>query len=248
MKKLISIGMLVLFTGCSVTHTESSTPEENVVLNEKPVEIEETEEYEPNSQISEEVFEEEKNDQQLETISIPLVAHMQETSYYCVPACVQSVLELHGLNISQQELADQMHTHTVTGTEYADLARVINSYVFDTETPAAGQPGYRVQTLDPRESSDEAKALFFERIKTDLNSNDPIFCAIDRNGIFNDLSSANHMILVTGGEMDADTKELISLTIFDPYPYENKGGPFFSVSADQLWDSLVQNVEPAYIW
>lgn len=244
MKKLILVGTLVLFTGCSSRHTESSTPEKNMVLNEKAVEIKKTEENESNSPISED----EKNDQQLEIISIPLVAHIQETNYYCVPACVQSVLELHGLNVSQKELADQMHTHEVTGTEYADLARVINSYVFDTETPVAGQPGYRVQTLTPHESSNEAKALFFERIKTDLNSSDPIFCAIDRSGIFSDLSSANHMILVTGGEMDPDTKELISLTIFDPYPYENKGGPFFTVSADQLWDSLAQNIEPAYIW
>ena len=59
---------------------------------------------------------------------LPIVQSMQETSYYCVPACIQMALRYHAIESTQQHLAQQLHTDPVTGTEYVDMARVLNSY------------------------------------------------------------------------------------------------------------------------
>ena len=59
------------------------------------------------------------------------------------------VLAYHGIYRSQTQLAQELNTSMVTGTEYADMARVLNTYLFDCEVPQAGQPGYRVEYLTP---------------------------------------------------------------------------------------------------
>lgn len=235
-KKLLWLGFTILLAGCSSAPAPKVPTPAPSAMNE-PVESEEP---------SEPVFEPESLAPATSTISIQ--PFMQENSYYCVPACVQSVLALHGVSLSQSELASEMRTDPVTGTEYVDFARVVNRYAFGVEQPGTGEPGYRVQTVAIHESDPNAKALFFERIQNDLKTNDPVFCAIDRQGVFSELSSANHMILVIGCQTSPDTNEIESFTLFDPYPYETHPEAIFTVSPDLLWKSLVQNVEPAYIW
>ena len=60
---------------------------------------------------------------------LAIIQSVQENNYYCVPACIQMTLRYHAVNLSQSELAQQLHTDPVTGTEYADMAVVLEHLI-----------------------------------------------------------------------------------------------------------------------
>ncbi len=78
-------------------------------------------------------------------LSVP--QSVQENGYFCVPACLQMVLAFHGIVQTQSILALQMNTSSITGTEYIDLARVVNQYLFNCTVPTDSQGGYLIQKL-----------------------------------------------------------------------------------------------------
>ena len=186
----------------------------------------------------------------LEYKKINMEQSIQENNYFCVPACVQMVLRLHGIIVSQSEVALEMNTVPVTGTEYVDLARVVNKYVFHNENPSQSEPGYRVQTIDRFENDEAVFALFEERVKTDIKSGDPVFVAIDVQALYPDLNSGNHMILVTGYAAYEGTDIIEYYYIVDPsYVIQDPVyGGLKTVTREELINALVVNVEPAYIW
>lgn len=66
----------------------------------------------------------------LESYFLDIPQYVQETGYYCAVACLQSVMGYHGLYATQEELAKDLNTDPITGTEYEDLARVATSRIF----------------------------------------------------------------------------------------------------------------------
>lgn len=180
---------------------------------------------------------------------INLEQSVQENGYYCVPACVQMILKLHGIEMSQTQLAKEMNTSSITGTEYVDLARVINKYRFNNEHPRDGEAGYRVCTLDVGVWNDETFRLLEERIKANIASNDPVLIAINLQTLYPELPNANHQVLLTGYTLD-ENGNIMSYYIVDPY-YEvqdetYKGLKIFDKNI--IYQALTDNVEPAYIW
>ena len=186
----------------------------------------------------------------LEDIKINIEQSVQENNYFCVPACVQMVLGLHGIIVSQSDLASEMNTIPISGTEYVDLARVVNKYVFNNESPSFGEPGYRVQIIDRFEDDETVFALFEERVKTDIRTGDPVFVAVDVNALYPNLKSANHMILVTGYAVYEGTDNVAYYYIVDPlYTIQDPVyGGLKTVTKEELINALVVNEEPAYIW
>lgn len=181
---------------------------------------------------------------------IELLQSVQENGYYCVPACVQMVLKLHGVTMSQTQLAQEMNTHSITGTEYGDLARVINKYRFHNEYPKENEPGYRIQTLSKGVWDQAAFDLFEKRVKEDIASNDPIFIAVELSTLYPELGLyANHMVLVTGYQVDNEGN-IVSYYIVDPY-YKVQDSKYQGLKIfmkNEIYQALMNNIEPAYIW
>lgn len=180
---------------------------------------------------------------------LPIVQSMQETSYYCVPACIQMALRYHAIESTQQHLAQQLHTDPVTGTEYVDMARVLNSYLFPgTSIPSADEPGYHVQTLSPDDHTQDASDTFSRRCVQNIDDGYPVFAAVDLNALYPALAHANHMVIVIGYEKNKD--QITSYYIIDPYPpvQDEVHRGLKQFTAQELVRAILVNEEPAYIW
>ncbi len=195
-----------------------------------------------------EIEERSETDEQKQN-KLTIVQSVQETSYYCVPACIQMALRYHAIESTQQHLAQQLHTDPVTGTEYADMAGVLNSYLFPgTSMPSDDEAGYHVQTLLPYEQTQEVSQIFSHRCEQNINDGYPVFAAVDLNALYPTLAHANHMVLVIGYEKNKD--QITSYYIIDPYPPVQdevyRGLKLFT--AEELVHAMLVNEEPAYIW
>lgn len=174
----------------------------------------------------------------------------QETSYYCGPANIQMILHYFHIDKGQDILAKQLHTHPITGTEYVDMANVLNQYLFGKNPENDYDSGYRVQTLQNHDYDPIIKSNFETRIKQNVASGYPTVVATNMQILYPDLPAANHVLLCIGYVL-SDTSDTISYYyLIDPYEkvwdVEFKGLKIFS--AEQLMKAIVENDEPAYIW
>lgn len=197
-----------------------------------------------------------KHEDQSEDVPI-LIKHkldvphiVQENSYFCVPATLQMVLKYKGHNISQTTLAKDMNTNLENGTEYDYLARVANKYLFNNEKIGTSDAGYRVQTLSIGSMSREEKLILEDRIKTNISTKDPTFVAIDNQTMYENVSKANHMIIVIGYNINNATNEIESYIFIDPSYVVNDPihGGLKVVSKENLYKAIYENEEPAYIY
>ncbi|MDO4467246.1 MAG: C39 family peptidase [Bacillota bacterium] len=110
-------------------NTETITEEDkNEITNENQQDKEPDKIEQSNNESKEEKNPEvpvmEENESVTERYFLQVPTYVQETSYYCSVAALQSVMAYHGIYVSQVELATDLRTDPVTGTEYEDLARV----------------------------------------------------------------------------------------------------------------------------
>lgn len=185
-----------------------------------------------------------------EKIQLQLVQSVQENNYFCVPACLQMVLRYKGIDKSQTELSKEMNTMPVTGTEYIDIARVANTYLFHNESIGSNDAGYHVQTLNRYDTNPAISSTFDKRVRLDIHTNDPVFVAIDINALYPNLSSANHMIVITGYALYPGTNTIDYYYYIDPYYaiQDDTYGGLKTVTKEQLIKAIIVNEEPAYIW
>lgn len=176
---------------------------------------------------------------------------VQENAYYCVPAAMQMVLQHHGIHVSQSQLAKDMITSPATGTEYVDLQKVANKYIFGNENVGPLDPGYRVQELSKGIINDEITSTFISRIRSDIETNDPIFVAVDTQTLNPESASMNHIILITGYTVNKETDDIIYFHYIDPsyvVTMPSDGSQYLHITQEKLIQALINNVEPAYIW
>lgn len=185
----------------------------------------------------------------VDKIRLPLESIVQENNYYCVPACMQMVFRYKGIEKTQTELANEMNTSPTTGTEYADLARVANKYLFQNENVGPNDPGYHIQRISKNDTNPDIYTKFEQRVRQDISTNDPIFAAVDVHALYPQYKSANHMVLITGYALFAGTNNIAYYYYIDPY-YEQDSvyGGLKTITAEQLMNAIVTNEEPAYIW
>lgn len=184
-----------------------------------------------------------------ERVKLDLLQSLQENNYYCVPACIQMTLRYHSIEASQHTLAQQLHTDPVTGSEYADMAGVLNSYLFHTSgIPSEQEAGYHVQTMQSTDDAQKISQIFSQRCEQNINDGYPVFAAVDLNALYPTLSHANHMVLVNGYVKEHGL--ITAYYILDPYPLVQdevyKGLKLFS--AEELIHAMLVNEEPAYVW
>lgn len=184
------------------------------------------------------------------SVKIDVVQSVQENGYYCVPAVVQMALRHHGIEVDQTSLAQDMNTHPVTGTEYIDTAQVLNSYLFDKRDAAPGEPGYRVQTITIGDTDPQIVADFEHRVKTNLADGYFVLAAIDVHLIYPEQRSGNHMLLITGYTTAPGSDQIVSYRAIDPsYVVQDPvHGGIKIIPADELYNAIINNEEPAYIW
>lgn len=172
-----------------------------------------------------------------ETIRLNVPAYEQETSYWCGPASLQMVLAYYGIDVSQAKLAEQLHTDPVTGTEYADLAQVAQSYLKDKDLVWS-------EVILPAWSDDSQAMKEFEaRCLQNLRQGNPTFVSINNHQIYPDLPDGVHQLVVYGADVQGDT---ITQYYFLNPSYIKSGR--FAVTADELYTAMQQNAEPGYVW
>lgn len=191
-----------------------------------------------------------ENPMQGNSIQLTLVQSVQENNYFCVPACLQMVLRYKGIEKTQTELSKEMKTDPVTGTEYIDLARVANKYLFHNESIGPNDAGYHIQTLNRYDTDSNISLTFEKRVRLDISTNDPVFVAIDVHTLYPQLPSGNHMIIITGYATYSDSENIAYYYYIDPYymVQDNTYGGLKTVTKEQLMKAIVVNEEPAYIW
>ncbi|WP_086348883.1 C39 family peptidase [Candidatus Enterococcus clewellii] len=178
-----------------------------------------------------------------------LSTKLQETNYYCVPATVQMLLEYFDIDVQQEILAEKMNTDPISGTEYIDLVKVVNSYLFDKQLPNDNESGYHIQTITI-ENTNEIQGLFEKRVKTNVDTGYPTFAAVNLNKLYEWLPEANHMVLVIGYATYKDSEEIAFYYINDPYPlvHDSTFDGLKVFTKEELLMAITQNEEPAYIW
>ncbi|MDD3049107.1 MAG: C39 family peptidase [Bacilli bacterium] len=207
-------------------------------------------ENDENEKLSDNINKQENSYEELTKVHLDVPQSVQENNYYCVPASLQMVLRYHGIEKSQSQLAKDMHTDPITGTEYIDLANIANKYIFNNSNVTANDPGYHVQTLNRYDTNPEIAKIFEQRVKTDISTNDPVFVAIDVNSLYPELSSGNHIIVLTGYTIHTKTNEIAYYHYIDPFYKVQDAvyGGLKTVTSAELINAIVSNIEPAYIW
>lgn len=179
-----------------------------------------------------------------------LTTSVQETNYWCAPASMQMALRYKGIDVSQADLASQVDAKPATGTEYVDMQRVLNRYLFGSDTVGPSDPGYHIQTLSRYDTDPQIAADFSRRLLTDIATDDPLFAAVDVHTLYPTLPEANHMVVVTGYLLRDGSNDIDSVYFMDPsYMVQDatygglKIAPF-----DEFIAAIVNNEEPAYLY
>lgn len=252
MKKIIKL-FLCIFISLQIT---ACTKKDNSLSDVEFAEVEESQpQAKQDTQLKPEFIQNEEPTEEAKPsdnsvkhiISVPF--HLQENNYYAGPACLQMTLESHGIAKSQDELAQQMNTDPMTGTEYQNLADIVNTYLY-TPNPGPGVPGYRVQYVSSSDDRAALTSLFLERFCTDVSTNDPVFMGLDLNGLYPDMPHVTHMVLLIGYSQNTQTGDIETIHLLDPYykTYNQVSNGEKEFPIDQVISALMMDDEPAYIW
>lgn len=183
-------------------------------------------------------------------VQLNIAQSIQENNYFCVPACLQMVLRYYGIHVEQNQLADEMNTHPISGTEYVDLATIVNTYLFHKKLALDNESGYHIQTLSIGDKNPQIATDFQRRVKENINTNYPLFVAVDMQRLYPELRSANHMIIIHGYATYKDSDKIAFYYAIDPYSLVQDPiyGGYKMFTEDELIHAIISNEEPAYLW
>lgn len=183
--------------------------------------------------------------------SVSVERIIQKESYYCAAACGQMILDHFGIQVDQTALAKEMNTYKpgersdgITGTYDSDVARVLNDYLFNGQPQNASAGGYRVQSVSDSFVQSEYDQ-FVSRMEKNIDEGYPSIVQIRTGSLYGTSGNENHNLLVTGYEVSGNTH---TLTLMDPYFDGPEGSGQISVNASELFEAIVESVEPSYIW
>lgn len=182
-------------------------------------------------------------------IRLEVPQKIQETDYYCAVACLQMVLACHGISMDQTDLAQRLHTHPVTGMEYEDLAREASVLIFGQAPLSETDPGYRAVLWNRKEGTEQMRAQFEARVKTDLEAGDPVFLSINSAPAYGTDFEVVHEVVLYGADYEADGAASMYYFL-DPSSVwqdpQHEGRKMFSPG--KLWEIMNDNPEPGYVF
>lgn len=237
---------LFLLTGCQKR-------EKNVKPKEKSVDSNTYKENETDKEKKQSNTDDKSTDDGNKTneiIMLDVQQSIQETSYYCGPANIQMILNYHGIHKTQDELASQLHTHKITGTEYIDMTNVLNSYLFGKNPISDSDSGYRVQTISRNDDLNLIKYNLERRIRTNINDGYPTILAVNMNRLYAHMPVANHVVLCVGYALKENANEIEYVYVIDPYDKVQDAvyGGLKKFTVSEIIEAIINNDEPAYIW
>lgn len=182
-------------------------------------------------------------------IRLNIPQKVQENSYYCGPTSLQMVLAYHDISVSQDQLAEDLKTSPVTGTEYDDLARTASRYIFGNVPTSDADPGYRAVILPAWSSDPTARSRFEQRAVSDLSNGDPVFVSINNEIAYGPGYGTVHQVVLYGVDLDNSGKALRFYYLDPSYKQQDPvyGGKK-AVNANEMWQIMTQNPEPGYVW
>lgn len=155
------------------------------------------------------------------------------------------VLAYHGQDVSQQQLAVDLKTSSVTGTEYEDLAREASRYIFGKEVQSDADAGYRAVIWPANQGSEEARNVFEHHALQDLKNGDPVFVSINNEQVYGPGYGTVHQVVLYGADLNELGKPVTFYYLDPSYLQES---PEKSIDAEHLWKAMVNNPEPGYVW
>ena len=240
----LQIGLIIcalLIIGGCADHTEKKKKSEAVKTN---VTNSETKEGKPT--IPED---KKKLPSQGQRVKIDLELYIQENNYFCGPAVIRTILHHFNIDKSQNELAKEMHTSSVTGTEYIEMAQVLNREIFHNTNPSYGEAGYHIQTLPLRDYQKDVKIIWQPRMRKNIDDGYPSILAVNMHTLYPHMKQVNHFVICMGYLLDQDN-QVEYYYLLDPfYGVQDevyRGLKYYT--PDELWSAIVENEEPAYIY
>lgn len=167
----------------------------------------------------------------------------------CAPTTVSMMLACRGINISQEQLAEEMGTDAHFGTHNANAIQVLNQHLFGYPAPTDGQAGYRLETVKSSSPNSTDMRLFKERLKKNIDAGYPLYYTFD-NSIMYPGRSGEHNVIGIGYELNSDASDIIGVYYIDPsYTVQDPVyGGLKKVTPQELLTAMLTCQEPNYAW
>ena len=199
------------------------------------------------SQEESQVQETEKALQLKHRLEVPM--QVQRAWNTCAPTTVSMMLACRGIDISQEQLAEEMGTDANFGTHNANAIQVLNQHLFGYPEPTDGQAGYRLETVKSSSSNSIDMRLFKERLKKNIDAGYPLYYTFDNSKMYPG-RSGEHNVIGIGYELNSDASDIIGVYYIDPsYTVQDPVyGGLKKVTPQELLAAMLTCQEPNYAW
>ena len=120
----------------------------------------------------------------------------------CAPTTVSMMLACRGIDISQEQLAEEMGTDNQFGTHNVNSIQVLNQHLFGYPEPTDGQAGYRLETVRSSSPNSIDMRLFKERLKKNIDAGYPLYYTFDNSKMYPG-RSGEHNVIGIGYELES---------------------------------------------
>ena len=167
----------------------------------------------------------------------------------CAPTTVSMMLAYRGIDISQEQLAEEMGTDAHFGTHNANAIQVLNQHLFGYPEPTDGQAGYRLETVRSSSYNSIDMRLFKERLKKNIDAGYPLYYTFDNSKMYPG-RSGEHNVIGIGYELNTDASDIIGVYYIDPsYTVQDLVyGGLKKVTPQELLTAMLTCQEPNYAW
>ncbi len=199
------------------------------------------------SQEGPQVRETEEGVQLKHRLEVPM--QVQRAWNTCAPTTVSMMLACRGIDISQEQLAEEMGTDAHFGTHNANAIQVLNQHLFGYPAPTDGQAGYRLETVKSSLPNSIDMRLFKERLKKNIDAGYPLYYTFDNSKMYPG-RSGEHNVIGIGYELNSDASDIIGVYYIDPsYTVQDPVyGGLKKVTPQELLAAMLTCQEPNYAW
>ena len=145
---------------------------------------------------------------QVQRLEVPM--QVQRAWNTCAPTTVSMMLACRGIDISQEQLAEEMGTDANFGTHNANAIQVLNQHLFGYPEPTDGQAGYRLETVRSSSPNSIDMRLFKERLKKNIDAGYPLYYTFDNSKMYPG-RSGEHNVIGIGYELNSDASDIIGV-------------------------------------
>ena len=167
----------------------------------------------------------------------------------CAPTTVSMMLACRGIDISQEQLAEEMGTDAHFGTHNANAIQVLNQHLFGYSVPKDGQAGYRLASVTNASPNSEEMRVFKERVRKNIDDGYPMYYTFTLSKIYPG-KNGEHNVIGIGYELTPDGKDISAIYYLDSMTHEQDPvyGGLKKVTPEELLEAMAACEEPNYAW